>query len=328
MLRPGKLPVETLKTLIRMKGAPDPRVLIGPRFGEDCAVIDLGDRYLITKTDPVTFTGERAGWYAVHINANDVAVMGARPLWFQASLLFPVATQEEEVREVFSQIDTVCRELGIALTGGHTEVTPSVRQTVVVGDMHGLVAKDRLVTSSGARPGDRVALTKAAGIEGSSILALEKEEELRGKVAPELLAEARSLQKSISVVEEALLAAEYGATAMHDPTEGGVAMGIYEMAEASEALFEIYLEQIPVLPSTRALCAHFGLNPLGLISSGTLLLTIGEEKWEALARAFRARGMKLTLIGRVREGRGVKAFSRGKSVPFVFSEADELTRVL
>lgn len=330
MLKPGKLPVEILKNCIQMSGAYDPRVVIGPRFGEDCAVMDLGDRYLVTKTDPVTFTSEEIGWYAVNVNANDVAVMGAKPLWFQASLLFPVGTVEDTVRQVFAQIDAACKELGIAVTGGHTEVTAAVAQPVVVGDMHGLVEKNHLVTSSGARPGDVVVMTKSAGIEGTSILASEKGEELKGKVPERLLTEACALRKTpgISVVREALLAAEHGVTAMHDPTEGGVAMGLYELAEASGCLLEINGDRIPILPSTAALCCHFGLDPLGLISSGTLLLTIAEKNWQNLAKAFQDQGVTATPVGVVRFGKGIVALSAGKRVPFVYSEADELTKVL
>ena len=328
MLKAGKLPVELLRTLITMTGAPDPRVVIGPRFGEDCAVIDLGDRYLVTKTDPITFTWEQIGWYAVHVNANDVAVMGAKPLWFQACLLFPLETREEHVREVFSQIDGACGDLQISVTGGHTELTAAVRQTVVVGDMHGLVEKDRLVTSSGARPGDVVAMTKTAGIEGTSILARTQGQDVKGRIPQPLLADAGALRESVSVVPEALLAAEHGATAMHDPTEGGVAMGLYEMSEASGKLFEVHLDRIPVLPATDAFCRLFGLDPLGLIASGSLLLTIGEDAWPALERTLRSSGIAAAAIGRVRKGRGVQAFSGGKRVPFRFSEADELTKVL
>ncbi len=330
MLKSGKLPVEILKTCIQMSGVRDPRVVIGPRFGEDCAVLDLGDQYLVTKTDPVTFTSKEIGWYAVNINANDVAVMGAKPLWFQASLLFPLGITEDTVREVFAQIDAACQELDIAVTGGHTEVTAAVNQLIVVGDMHGLVEKNRLVTSSGTQPGDIVVITKAAGIEGTGILAAEKTEELKDKVPERLLTEAYALRKTlgISVVREALLAAQYGVTAMHDPTEGGVAMGLYEMAEASESLLAIDLDKIPILPSTTALCHYFGLNPLGLISSGTLLLTITEKNWQTLAQVFQDQGIPSAAVGQVRPGKGLMAFSAGKRVPFTYSEADELTKVL
>src|SRR5215510_8724678 len=259
MLTSGKLLIAFLKACIALTGAPDARVLIGPRFGEDCAVIDLGSQYLITKTDPVTFASDEIGWYAVHINANDIATMGARPCWFQACLLFPPGTTEDTVRQVFAHIDAASKELGIAVTGGHTEVTNAVTQPVVIGDMHGTVEKDRLVTSGGARPGDLVVMSKTAGLEGTSILAAEKAAELRPRLDEASRQEAVNLRHTpgISVVKEALLAAEHGATAMHDPTEGGVAMGLYELATASGTGITLDLDAIPVLPVTRAICRCF-----------------------------------------------------------------------
>src|SRR5438132_12902676 len=134
MLTPGKLPVDLLKTCLALTGASDSRVLIGPRFGEDCAVIDLGAQYLITKTDPVTFTAEEIGWYAVHVNANDVATMGARPAWFQATIIVPPGSTGALVRRIFQDIDRSAQTLGIAVTGGHTEVSSAVRQPIVAGD--------------------------------------------------------------------------------------------------------------------------------------------------------------------------------------------------
>jgi len=330
MLRPGKLPVDFLQTCIALNGAPDPQVVIGPRFGEDCAVIDLGTQYLITKTDPVTFASEEIGWYAVHVNANDVATMGARPRWFQACLLFPPGTTEDTARQVFAQIDAASRELGIAVTGGHTEVTNAVSRPVVIGDMHGTVAKDRLVTSGGARPGDLVVMSKTAGLEGTSILAAEKAAELRLQLDEASRQEAVNLRHTpgISVVKEALLAAEHGATAMHDPTEGGVAMGLYELATASGLGITLDLDAIPILPVTRTICRFFNLNPLGLISSGALLWTIPPDRWPALQRTLHAQGITAQPVGTITPGDGVRAFSHGRPVSFTYSETDELAKVL
>ena len=330
MLTPGKLPIDFLKTCIALHGAPDARVLIGPRFGEDCAVIDLGSQYLITKTDPVTFATEEVGWYAVHVNANDVATMGARPQWFQACLLFPPGTSEEAVRQVFAQIDAASKELGIAVTGGHTEVTNAVTQPVVIGDMHGIVEKDRLVTSSGARLGNLVVMTKTVGIEGTSIIAAEKATELRSQLGDSLWQEALRLRRvpGISVVKEALLAADHGATAMHDPTEGGIAMGLYELAAASDVGITLDLDVIPILPVTQTICRVFNLNPLGLISSGTLLLTISPDCWSTLSEAFHTQGIAARVIGATRKEVGISAFADGKPATFAFSEVDELTKVL
>jgi thiamin-phosphate kinase len=330
MLTPGKLPIELLKRCITQRGASDPAVIIGPRFGEDCAVLDLGDQYLITKTDPITFATEEIGWYAVHVNANDIATMGARPRWFQACLLFPLHTTEETVRRVFSQIDEAANNLNIAVTGGHTEVTSAVSQPVVVGDMHGTVAKDRLVTSSGARLGDLVVMTKSAGLEGTSILAAEKADLVRSHFDESLRQMALTLRYNpgISVVKEALLAAEHGATAMHDPTEGGVAMGLYELASASAVGLSLDLEAIPILPVTQQICRYFGVDPLKLISSGTLLLTIPTNQWLPLQQAFQTQHIAAQVIGAIRAESGIHATVHGKPVPFTYSEVDELTRVL
>ncbi len=330
MLTPGKLPVALLKTCIALNGAPDPQVLIGPRFGEDCAVIDLGTQYLITKTDPVTFATEEIGWYAVHVNANDIATMGARPRWFQACLLFPPGTTEDTVRQVFAQIDAASKELGIAVTGGHTEVTNAVTQPVVIGDMHGVVDKDRLITSGGARPGDLVVMTKTAGIEGTSILAAEKAIELRAHLDEALRQEALHLRHTpgISVVKEALLAAEHGTTAMHDPTEGGLAMGLYELATASGVGLTLDLDAIPILSVTQTICRFFNLNPLGLISSGTLLLTIPPHRWPVLQSVFQTEGIVAQVIGTMRQENGISAFAGGKPASFTYSETDELAKVL
>ena len=330
MLTIGKLPVDFLKTCLTHSGIADPRVLIGPRFGEDCAVIDLGAQYLVVKTDPVTFTADNVGWYAVHVNANDIATMGARPAWFQTCLLFPPDTAEEMVRNVFQQIDQTSRELGIAVTGGHTEVTRAVSQPVVIGNMFGTVAKDRLVTSDGAQLADLIVMTKTAGIEGTSVLATEKAAELQAHLEPALWQEAQSLGKrfGISVVKEALIAAEHGATAMHDPTEGGIAMGLYEMASACGKGFRLDLDAIPILPATQAVCDYFKLNPLGLISSGTLLLTIPPDRWPKLQEALVAEEIAARVIGEVGQGSGVLAFVNSQPVEFVYSETDELAKVL
>jgi hydrogenase expression/formation protein HypE len=330
MLTPGKLPIALLKRGIALRGAPDARVLIGPRFGEDCAVIDIGSQYLITKTDPVTFTAEEVGWYAVHVNANDVATMGARPVWFQACVLFPEGTEEDRVLQVFTQIDAASKELGIAVTGGHTEVTSAVTRPVVIGDMHGVVDKERLITSSGARPGDVVVMTKTAGIEGTSILAVEKAVELRSHCDEGILQEAMHLRHTlgISVVKEALLAAEHGVTAMHDPTEGGIAMGLYELATASEVEIALDLDAITVLPVTQSICDVFRISPLGLLSSGTLLLTMPMNRWPELANALQTQGVPARIIGVAHQGTGISAFSGGKPASFTYSETDELAKIL
>jgi hydrogenase maturation factor len=329
-LLPGKLPPSLLRSLLRFRGAADRRVVVGPAFGEDAAVIDLGSHYLILKSDPVTFMADEIGWYVVHVNANDVAVMGARPAWFQATIIVPPGTSAGTVRSIFRDVDRSARTLRIAVTGGHTEVSPAVTQPIVGGDMQGIVSHDGLVTSAGAKPGDVVMLTKAAGIEGTSILArsfADAAKKILGGAGQRQAARFHH-EPGISVVAEALLAARSGATAMHDPTEGGVAAALFELAAASRRRLVVDLDCIPVHPHTAHLCAHFGLRPLGLIGSGALLMTVPEPRATPLLRALQRRHIPATVVGRVAHGKGVEARREGKRVRFEWSQRDELTKVM
>lgn len=326
----GKLPVAVLRRVVRLTGAIDRRVRIGPAFGEDAAVIDLGRQYLVLKTDPVTFTADEVGWYAVHVNANDVAVMGCRPAWFQATIVVPTGTRPSEVTGIVRDIHLTARGLGIAVTGGHTEVSPVVTRPIVVGDMQGVVGRGDLVTSAGARPGDVVAIVGTAGIEGTSILARAFSREavrLLG-VAGQRRAARFHHRPGISVVAAALAAAKAGVTAMHDPTEGGVAAALAELASASGRRLRIDLDAIPILPLTAKLCAGLDVRPLGLIASGALLVTAPAKAFPTVQRALRRLGKSVVRIGSVEAGRGVSATRAGKHARFEWSPHDELSRVL
>ncbi len=328
-LLPGKLPLPVLDRLLRYRGAPDRRVVVGPAVGEDAAVIDLGDRYLILKSDPVTFTADEIGWYAVHVNANDVAVMGARPAWFQPTIIIPPGNTARMVERIARDIDRSARALRIAVTGGHTEVSTAVNQPIVAGDMQGIVARDALVTSAGARFGDAVIMTKYAGIEGTSILARRFAKDARQVLGARGQREAARFhhRPGLSVVPEALLAARTGVTAMHDPTEGGVTAALYELAAASACRLVVDLDAVPIHEHTARLCAHFGLRPLGLISSGALLMTVAERHTTAMLRALSTRRIRAMVIGQVARGRGVEARRSGRRVRFDWSTRDELTRL-
>ena len=325
-LGPGKLPPRLLERLLRWRGTPDRRVVVGPGCGVDAAVVALGRHRLILKSDPVTFTASRVGWYAVQVNANDVAVMGGRPAWFQPTILVPPGTPATVVTAIARDIDAACRELGVAVTGGHTEVTDAVTRPVVAGDMQGLLVAPKIITAGGARPGNRLLLTKAAGIEGTAILAQE-----RGHALPPALVRSalRFRQRpGISVVREALIAARLGSSAMHDPTEGGVRAGIHEIAFASRVRLDVDLDRIPVREETAAFCRHFGIDPLGLIGSGALLVTVPGARVAALRRAWARQGIEGHLIGTVGAGRGVRATRRGHRVAFPWRARDEIITAL
>jgi hydrogenase maturation factor len=317
-----------LERLLRWRGAPDRRVLVGPRCGVDAAVVAVGRHRVILKADPVTFTARRVGWYAVQVNANDVSVMGGRPAWFQPTILVPPGVRPAVVMAIARDIDAACRTLGVAVTGGHTEVTDAVTRPIVAGDMHGLLVAPRVVTAGGARPGDRLLLTKAAGIEGTAILAQERGKELADALSAQVVRSARGFRRrpGISVVKEALIASRHGASAMHDPTEGGVRAALHEVAFASRVRIDVDLDRIPVLAPTAAICRHFGIDPLGLIGSGALLVAVAAARAAGLLRAWARQGIVGHAIGSVESGRGVRATRLGRRVSFPWTARDEIIR--
>jgi hydrogenase expression/formation protein HypE len=327
----GKLRPALLTDLFARHVTPDPRVVVGPRVGEDAAVLDMGDRYLVATTDPITFVTEDLGWYAVVVNANDLAVRGAAPRWFLATCLLPEGrTTESEVTALFAQLGAACQAQGVALVGGHTEVTRGLDRPIVVGTMLGEVEKARLVTTGGARPGDALVLTKGVPVEGTSIIARMRTAELRARGYDDAwLARARGMLARLSVVPEALLAAALVPVhAMHDPTEGGVATALWEVADAAGVGLAVEAERIPLLPEGAALCREFGLDPLGTLASGALLLALAPTDAGSVLHALAREGIDAAFIGRVvsREA-GVVLTRGGQPEPLPRFDQDEITRL-
>ena len=329
----GKLPLPVLEELLGRYANPDERLIVGPGAGEDAAVIDFGKSYLVAKTDPITFATDEIGWYAVHVNANDVAVMGAQPRWFLATLLLPAGQADRAMAEtIVAQINSACLSLGVALAGGHTEITHGLDRPIVVGTMLGEVQPERMVTTGGARVGDAIVLVKPVPIEGTAIIARERAGELEAKgYDPALIARAQNFlhDPGISVVRAALLAAEIAPVhAMHDPTEGGVLTGLLELARAAKAGLWVDLDRIPVPPESVALCAEYGLDPLGTIASGALLLTLPAGEAEGLRTALAAEGIPAVVIGRM-EGaaEGLQARRHGREIPLPSFAVDEIARL-
>ncbi len=322
----GKLPPELLRALLDA-GAPLPaEVRLGPRVGEDAAAIDVEAGTLVAATDPITLTGSGIGAHAVVINANDVAVMGAAPRWFLAAVLLPPGSDESLVREVFDGIRRALDAVGAALVGGHTEVTAAVTQPVDVGQMLGLAERGRIVATGGARPGDVVVQVGPAPVEGAAVLAAERPQDLGG-VAPELLAAARRAVEDpgVSVVGPALLAAECGATALHDPTEGGLATGLLELAEASGVGLRIDAERVPWFEPGVAVCRALGADPWGALASGALLATFPERDAGVACAALEDRGWTARAIGVATRGSGAHT---ADGAPLPRFARDEVARVL
>jgi hydrogenase expression/formation protein HypE len=327
----GKLPAPLLQRLLEAVPIPDPRVVVRPQVGADAAVVDMGDRLLVVKSDPITFATERIGWYVVQVNANDVACLGARPRWFLCTLLLPEGCPPPLAEEVFRQVVEACRALGVSLIGGHTEVTYGLARPLAIGAMLGEVGRGRLVRPGGARPGDLLLLTKAIALEGTALLAREAAPALlqRG-VPPEVVSRAQGLltHPGISVVEEALAAAATGwVHALHDPTEGGLATGLWEMAALAGVGLEVDGDAIPLLPECQAICRALGLDPLGLLASGSLLIASPPEGYEAVRQAVEEVGAPCAVIGRVLPpGEGLLLLRGGRREPLPLFPRDEVAR--
>jgi hydrogenase expression/formation protein HypE len=329
----GKLPNQALQRLLDRYRLEDERVVVGPRIGEDAAVLDMGDRYLVAKTDPITFATNQIGWYAVHVNANDVVSMGAVPLWFLATVLLPeMGADEALAEEILKQMYDACTQLGISLVGGHTEITYRLDRPMVIGQMLGEVEKERLVTSGGAKEGDAIVLTKGIAIEGTALIAREREEDLRERGYTEdfiTRAQAYLRQPGISVFREARRASlDFHVHAMHDPTEGGVATGLRELALASQVGLVVDEGKIEVLPECRRLCAEYGLEALGTIASGALLLVLSLEEASELVSVLAAEQIPAAIIGRILpEKEGLMMETHGQMVRLPLFPRDEIARL-
>jgi len=332
----GKLDIGILRKLLERQALRDHTILVGPKIGEDAAAIDMGDKALIVSTDPITFATDEIGYYSVVINANDIATTGAEPRWYTVTILIPEERGAEElVDSIFQQIYQACEKLGISLIGGHTEITHGLARPILVGQMMGVVQKESLVSTSGAKPGDVILLSKGIPIEGTSVIAQERAGDLPSfGISRALVERARYFlfDPGISIVEEARAAFRTAKVhAMHDPTEGGLANGLHELSIAAGVEIEVNGDAIPIYEESRILCEAFNLDPLGVIASGALLVTASPSDSENISNKAFECGVRMTEIGWVKS-RGSPSVtmitSKGSEEPVPYFETDEIIKLL
>ncbi len=330
----GKLPPELLAELLTNLGAPDHRVVVGPAPGEDCAVVDMGDRFLVAKSDPITFTADRIGWYVVQVNANDIACTGATPKWFLPTVLMPKRFTHDDVRGLFADLSLACEELGVAVIGGHTEVTLDIDRPIVSGTMLGeLMDRDRLVSTGGAKDGDSVILTTGVAIEGTAILASECRDELRSAgVDDNTIARAADYltRPGISVVSAArALFESVNVNSFHDVTEGGIVTALREVATASNLGVVFEAESTPVLSECEKICSVLDIDPLGLLGSGALIATMPSIDAPRALKALDSVGVNGWEIGQMIEAEdGMWLIDRQGEHTMPEFRRDELARYL
>ncbi len=301
ILRAGKVSPQVLKKCVfPFLGSLDSSVLHGPGIGRDAALVQVGQKVAVASTDPITGVEKNIGAYALHICANDVATFGVKPRWFLVTILLPEGSDSELLCTIMQSMDDTAKNLEVAIIGGHSEITSAASRPIVVGFMLGISKKGEYVTSTSGEEGNVLILTKGVAIEGTSILASERAEELRSRLDPQLLLRAQQFINKLSVVPEALQVISTGAvTAMHDPTEGGIANGLHELADASNLGFIVNRDALTIHEETRAICDIFNINPLNLISSGAMLIAVKKESSNEVLSILQEVKIQASIIGKL-----------------------------
>lgn len=320
-MRIGKLTNEQLKSIVLSKLHVKHDVLLRSGVGEDCAALNFNGEACVMSTDPITGATEHIGQLAINISCNDVASSGAQPEAALVTLLIPPHCTLEEIEHVIDGLTCEADEQGIDIIGGHTEVTDAVTRIVASTTIIGRIRSDRLVKSSGARPGDSIIMTGYAATEGTYIIASEHRDVLKNILTEDDENVIKTLGANISVVKEGVIAGALGATAMHDVTEGGIYGAVYELCEASGVGCELFKDHIPVLHITKSICAQFGINPYRLIGSGSMLITT--NNCDIMLNEIKKAGIEAAVIGRITDN-GVYIIENGIKAPLDPPEADEL----
>ena len=330
-LKVGKLDSDVLDRIV-LSGIKfkRPEVRTGAEVGEDCAVIDFGEYDCVVSTDPITASVQDVGKLSIHISCNDIASNGVQPVGITLAVMLPEGSTEEDLMTIMTQAAQAAEVAQVQIAGGHTEVTPAVRQPVIVSTAFGRVLSGKSANAKNMRENDLILLTKNAGLEGTGIIASDREDELGGILSAGEIAQAKSMLNDVSVVKEGVIAGEIGTAGMHDVTEGGVYGAVWEMCRLASMGAEIYEEKIFVHPVTRKIAKHFGIDPMRLISSGCMLIVANSGQADAIIAECKKEEIEISVIGRVRAKEcGVKALTeKGDLLEIEPPEADELYKVI
>lgn len=321
----GKLNWDDLSKIInenRSVSRADVRIKSG--IGEDCSVIEYGEYECVVSTDPITGADKNIGKLAVHINCNDIASCGAELVGILVTILAPPETTLEEIGVVMKEIDEETKYLNVEILGGHTEITDAVNKLIVSCTAIGKNKLGRSVSTSGARVGDDIVVTKKLAMEGSSIIVHDYLGYVEDILLEEEIEEAKGYVSKLSVVEEGTIAGRFGVNSMHDITEGGVLGALWEMAKASSVGFKVYKDNMPLSTVTEKICNKLNLDPLRFISSGSMLITT--QNGNKLVEILKEKGIEASIIGNITNERGILV-ENGTEVEVEPPERDELFKV-
>jgi len=323
----GKISYNLLDQLVISKtGQHRSDILIGPGIGKDCCVIDFGEYVCVLSTDPITGTASRMGYFGVHVACNDVVTTGAELIGILVTIMAPPSSSLNDIDKIMEDVEIGAKELRIGVLGGHTEVTEAVNQMVLSVTALGKVKKDKLLQPGRVRVGDDIVVSKTAGLEGTAILAYDQGEILEEYFGPAFVEKARSYIDFISVAKEGRIAAEFGANAMHDATEGGVLGALWEMGQAIDKGILVYKENIPIAEETKAISKLLNINPLRLISSGTMVIISPDGK--KLVEELKKNNIDSAVIGNIIDEKGVWMIEDGIRKPVDPPGSDELYKAI
>ncbi len=309
----------------------DPDVVLGAAFGEDVALTRIGNDILASHVDPIVGAIGNIGWLAVHVACNDIATSGIKPRWVQLLVLVPELDDIPLLESIMQDARRAADEIGVSIIGGHTGYSAGIARPLVSVTAFGAADGITPVRTSGAQVGDRVLITKGVALEGTAILASDFVDIAWAKcLSQEEITQGASLMGDVSVVKEALAMAANGVTAMHDVTRGGVLETLLEIAALSNAAIDVHLEDMPIPDIVKLFATVMDFDPLRMISSGTLAVTVPPEKVSAVEKALDGLGIVYAFVGEVKAGNGVTVCGAGHEIQHyeeIRCEEDELARI-
>lgn len=312
-MKTGKISESILKrSVLRQIENCHNEVMKGAGIGEDCAFLSWeGDScneesscsMTAVSTQTITYGVSNAAFLAVMAAANNLAASGADARAVTLAITLPQEAEEGQLKDYMHQAGECCRQLNIQIIGGHTEVSPMVRCPVVTATAIGKAKMQRTKQKNGMNlpaAGLDIVVSKWIGMEGTCIIAKEKETELQRRYPPELIALAREHEKYLSIAAEAAIALKSGVYAMHDVRNGGIFGALWEISRKLGVGLCVDLKKIPVRQETIEICEFYNLNPYALLSGGTLIMLI--KNGQELVNHLEAEGIGAFVIGSTNDG--------------------------
>ncbi|WXR62226.1 AIR synthase family protein [Peptostreptococcaceae bacterium AGR-M142] len=325
----GKLSAKQLNDFIFSKlNIKNKEVILGPKVGEDCSVLDLGDNLCVMSTDPITGASKDIGKLAININVNDIASNGVRPIGVMVTLLLPENILEEELKNILNSLSEECDKLGIDILGGHTEITKAVNQPIINITAIGKKNRDIYYKKEELKTGDLILITKGIAIEGCGIIFNEKENELKNIFRQEEIEQGKKLLEEISVLKEGLIGGQLGIKYMHDVTEGGILGALYEASNSLNKGLLVSKDKIHIENLKQKLCKYYNIDPLKLISSGSMLVIASKEKIKKYQEELSEINIKTYVIGEVIDDLGFYFVQEDKKIKIDEVCSDELYKVV